>query len=134
MGPGSLKGKSVTFKHQNGDNYYFACDNTWYPAEMHVEGLNVANKPAWLRVVRAMTVLEHIGGTAAFTIFQDIATGNSDALPTNVAKEMVKEMLKAAKRKTRHTNRRMSRRQVAFAGGGGRFKTPRGWILELKTT
>jgi hypothetical protein len=95
MSPGTFKGKSVTLKHQNGDNYYFVCDNSWYLAEMHVERLSVASKPAWLRAVRAMTVLEHIGGTAAFAILQDMATGNADAQPTKVAKEMVEEMLKA---------------------------------------
>jgi hypothetical protein len=94
MSPGTLKGKTITLKRQNGNNYYFACDNTWYPAEMGVEALSVANKPAWLRAVRAMTIVEHIGGTAAFAILQDMATGNADAQPTKVAKEMVEEMVK----------------------------------------
>jgi hypothetical protein len=101
---GYFKGKSIDLKHQNGDNYYFVCDNSWYNAEMHVEKLGLQNKPAWLRAARAMTVLEHLGGNGAFAILQDMATGNRDAAPTKLAKAMVEGMTKTQNAKLKTQN------------------------------
>ncbi len=48
----------------------------------------------WVRAVRAVMILEHLGTPEAQTILQNIAGGASDALPTVAAKEAL-ERLKA---------------------------------------
>ena len=48
--------------------------------------------PLWVRAVRAVTVLEHLGTPEAQQILQAIAGGEVDALPTMAAQEALKRL------------------------------------------
>jgi hypothetical protein len=51
-----------------------------------VEGIGTSGrKSSWVRAVRAVAVLEHIGTRDALAILQDMATGHPDAAPTKAA-------------------------------------------------
>ena len=48
----------------------------------------------WVRAVRAVHLLEHIGTAEAREILQGMAAGESDALPTVAAREALERMKK----------------------------------------
>jgi hypothetical protein len=48
----------------------------------------------WVRAVRAVTLLEHLGTPEAQAILQSIASGESDALPTAAAREALERLKK----------------------------------------
>lgn len=48
--------------------------------------------PQWIRAVRAVTILEHLGTPEAQRILQAIAAGETGALPTAAAQEALKRM------------------------------------------
>ena len=49
-------------------------------------------RPEWTRLVRAIVILEHIGGPDALAVLKEMATGHPDALPTRTAKEAVESL------------------------------------------
>jgi hypothetical protein len=51
-------------------------------------------QPVWLRAVRAVAVLEHIGTAEARQLVERMAAGEADALPTRAAAEALKRMKK----------------------------------------
>jgi RNA polymerase sigma factor (sigma-70 family) len=46
-------------------------------------------RPEWVRLVRAIVILENVGGPDALAVLKEMATGHPDAQPTIVAKEAV---------------------------------------------
>ncbi|MBX9628023.1 MAG: hypothetical protein K2X82_29765 [Gemmataceae bacterium] len=85
---------------QGGDGYNFRAGGSWW-AEHKVErlGTSISNRKAqWVRAVRAVNLLEHIGTPAAVAVIREMATGHPDALPTKTAKRVV-ERIDAAKPK-----------------------------------
>jgi hypothetical protein len=46
-------------------------------------------KATWVRALRAIALLEHIGSREAFAIVEDLATGHPDAAPTRAAKAVL---------------------------------------------
>lgn len=48
----------------------------------------------WVRAVRAVTILEHLGTPEARQIVEQVAAGESDALPTTAAREALKRWKK----------------------------------------
>jgi hypothetical protein len=82
---GSFAGKDVKYhEFQGGAN--FVVDDGSFWAEKDVSRIGIVEpKPCWARVTRAVVLLEHIGSPQAVKILRDMATGNPDAVPTNVA-------------------------------------------------
>lgn len=82
---------------EKGEPYYnFVIKNgsTW--AEHKVERINSTNygtrRTPWVRAVRAISLLEHVGTPAAVSLLKDLATGHPDAQPTKAAKEALGRM------------------------------------------
>jgi hypothetical protein len=57
----------------------------------------MASRTSWKQAVRAVTILEHIGGTDAMTTLKKISEGDDKAAPTKAAKEALARMAKQAK-------------------------------------
>jgi hypothetical protein len=78
--------------------FNFRQKGSWW-AEHRVERLNASTwgnrRKYWTRAVRAVVLLEHIGGPAAVAVLRDLATGHPDAQPTKAAKEAVARIEKA---------------------------------------
>jgi len=68
--------------------YNFVCQSAKGNSSMWAEHKvqNIVN-PRWLRLIRAVAVLEHVGTADAVAILNDLATGHPDARPTRAAKE-----------------------------------------------
>jgi hypothetical protein len=49
-------------------------------------------RPSWTQAVRAVVILEHIGGPDALAILKEMAKGHPDAQPTQIAKEAVQRL------------------------------------------
>jgi hypothetical protein len=88
----SFAGKDVKYREfQGGQN--FVVDDGSFWAEKDVSRIGIVEpKPHWARITRAVVLLEHIGSPEAIAILKDMATGNSDAVPTNVAAAAVEKL------------------------------------------
>lgn len=88
----SLAGKDVKYREfEGGQNY--VVDNGSFWAEKDVARIGmIERKPYWARITRAVVLLEHIGSPEAVAILKDMATGNTDAVPTNVAAAAVEKL------------------------------------------
>ena len=82
---GSMAGKDVGYREfEDGQNFLVGNGSFW--AEKGVSRLgSLQPKREWTRAVRAIVLLEHIASDEAVAILKDMATGNPDAGPTNVA-------------------------------------------------
>jgi hypothetical protein len=74
--------------------YNFVAGNSAWWAEGKVSNLSGGpvwerGKKKWTRAVRAIVLLENIGTPDAMAIVRDMATGNEDAQPTKVAKQVL---------------------------------------------
>ena len=97
---GSLKEKKVELR-KHGDFYnFFAERGSWW-AEHKISRINSYGweipKRKWIRAVRAIVLLEHIGTPDAVAIVKEMATGHPEAQPTRVAKESLDRLAARAR-------------------------------------
>jgi hypothetical protein len=82
---GAFAGKAVKYR-EFADGANFSVDDGSFWAEKDVSRIGLIEpKPLWARLTRAVVLLEHIGSPEAIAILKDMATGNPEAGPTNVA-------------------------------------------------
>ena len=93
--PGSLKEKKVELR-KHGDFYNFVADRGAWWAEHKVSRINSNGwevpKRKWVRAVRAIVLLEHIGTPDAVAILKEMATGHPEARPTRIAREVLERL------------------------------------------
>jgi hypothetical protein len=90
---GALQGMDVHLRElNNGEGFNFFSDKGSWWAEHRVERINAAGwaiRRSWVRAVRAIVLLEHIGTPQAVAILQDMAGGQPDAQPTRTARAAI---------------------------------------------
>ncbi len=89
-------GKHISLRSSGGviGEYNFVSGNAAWWAEGKVSNLSGGpawerGKRKWTRAVRAIVLLENIGTPDAMAIVKDMSTGNEDAQPTKVAKQVL---------------------------------------------
>jgi RNA polymerase sigma factor (sigma-70 family) len=87
----ALEGMDVQLRElNNGEGFNFTSGNGSWWAEHRVERINThgwVTRKSWVRAVRVIVLLEHIGTPSAVAILQDMASGHADAQPTRAARE-----------------------------------------------
>jgi hypothetical protein len=90
---GSLAGKQIGLSPAGTGFNFRSEEGSWW-AENDVSRINSTNwgnrRYKWIRSVRAIVLLEHIGSPDAIAILHSMATGHPEAQPTRAAKEAVK--------------------------------------------
>jgi hypothetical protein len=87
----SLAGKDVKYREFEGGQNFVVDDGSFW-AEKDVSRIGIIEpKPHWARITRAVVLLEHIGSPEAIVILKDMATGNPNAVPTNIAATAVEK-------------------------------------------
>lgn len=88
--PETLAGRTIILrKTSDGFNFYSDAYGSWW-AENQVSRLSSGgwnSKQLWTRAVRGVVLLEQIGTPDAVAILSQMADGNPDALPTQVARD-----------------------------------------------
>jgi hypothetical protein len=96
----SLKGKTVSLRGF-GDGHNFSDGRGSWWAEVRVDRINSFawgnTKKKWIRAVRAIVLLEHIGTPEAVALLNDLASGHPDAQPTRTAKESLERIARKAR-------------------------------------
>lgn len=88
--PATLEGKDVNLRKFAGGMNFFDGRGSWW-AEPSVARLSgqLNPKKKWVRAVRALALLEHIGTPEAVAILKAMASGHPDAQPTKVAVDVL---------------------------------------------
>jgi hypothetical protein len=92
--PDTYAGKTIGLRQTSNGQFNFYSDHSSWWAESNIANLNSSGwtgKKSWNRAVRAIVLLGHIGSPDALAILKDIASGNPDAQPTQVAKAMLQK-------------------------------------------
>lgn len=88
------EGDDVSFNFYDSD-----ARSSWW-AEHRIERINdqhLTTNAHWLRAVRAIVLLEHIGTPEARAVVDGLATGHPDAQPTRAAKDAIAARMQPAK-------------------------------------
>lgn len=91
--PRGQAGKSVSVSNINGQ-IQILIDGVPLDLTPAAPTLPPGPSPLWVRAVRAVTILEHLGTPEARQLLQAIAAGEPDALPTVAAQEALNRLKK----------------------------------------